>query len=132
MIVHKLNPASIAVLLGLIDYAPGWANGRSVLEVLRSGGPPISNKFAGHLAAHYAPMGVHAWEIWNEENILGAFGAESADAIAYTTLLQTAYAAIHRSEPYAVVLVRFFAQPGDGGGNVSALKWLQTSTTTKA
>ena len=124
MIVHKLNAASIAVL-GLIDYAPGWANGKASSKYHAPTNPADFAQFAGHLAAHYAPMGVHAWEIWNEEN-LGAFWAPSADAIAYTTLLKAAYAAIHESDPHAVVLVGGIAQPGDGGGNVSALKWLQS------
>lgn len=58
-------------LQGIIDYTPPWANGGKDQMV-----PPLEahvasfGRFAGYLASRYAPMGVHAWEIWNESNLV--------------------------------------------------------------
>ncbi len=53
--------------------------------------------------AHFAPEGVHAYEIWNEPNTAG-FWAPAPNPAAYTQLLKLAYTAIKAADPSAAVL----------------------------
>ena len=66
-------------VLGLVDYSNGYANGGQ-----EQNHPPSDvgqfGTYAGSLAAHFGPLGVHTWEIWNEENTqnYGQPGVDSA------------------------------------------------------
>ncbi len=101
------------------DYTPSWA---------RSGGtdkyPPKNPSdyaaFVKVLAQRYAPMGVHAWEIWNEPNNK-MFWAPRADAVAYTALLKQAYTAIKSADASATVVSGGLSPASDSGGNISPL-----------
>jgi hypothetical protein len=86
--VRALGSRGIGVL-GIIDYAPAWANGGNGQMY-----PPTSATdfatYAAFLVRHFAPMGVHTWEIWNEPN-LKVYWATGADPGRYTQLLKAAY-----------------------------------------
>ena len=79
--------------------------------------------FVQAAAAHYTPMGVHAWEIWNEPNN-AMFWAPRADPAAYTTLLKLAGAAIKRADPSATVVTGGMSPASDNGRDVSPLTFL--------
>jgi hypothetical protein len=86
-------------VLGTIDYTPAWELPSGYSDLYHS--PPKSaNDYAGfctQVVTRYAPMGVHAWEIWNEPNNTFII----AD---YTSLLKAAYPAIKQADPSALVL----------------------------
>jgi hypothetical protein len=75
------------------------------------------------MAAHYAPMGIHAWEIWNEPNG-GNFWGPAPDPAAYTALLKAAYTAIHQADPNAIVITAGLSQPGDSATSIDAREFL--------
>jgi hypothetical protein len=89
-------------VLGIIVYTPSWArppgtNGHH---------PPDPNQYATFAAAavrHYAAMGVHTYEVWNEANA-PRFWQPRPDPAAYTQLLKAAYPAIKGADPQATVL----------------------------
>lgn len=106
-------------VLGIIDYTPRWAaapgcnfgdhNGmfcapRSAAEF---------GAFAGRVAAHYAPKGVHTWEIWNEPN--SPYFFQPVNAANYVALLKAAYPAIHAADPGAFVVSGGLSPHGDLG-----------------
>ncbi len=72
----------------------------------------------------YAPLGVHAWEIWNEPNHV-AFWGPRPDPVAYTDLLERASSAIHEVDPGATVMNGGLAPAPDRGGEISPLTFLR-------
>jgi hypothetical protein len=121
-VVLALRAADINIL-GIITYAPAWANGGQPSKFY----PPTSAldyaTFAGALAKRYGPMGVHAWEIWNEPN-LGQFWMPGANPAAYTALLKAAYPGIRAADPTATVITGGLAQPGNSATTMRALDFL--------
>jgi hypothetical protein len=90
-------------VLGTILFTPPWARPAGT-----PGTTPPTNltdyqTFTRAAVQHYGPLGVHAWEIWNEPNI-SAFWAPGPDAARYTQMLKLAYAAIKQLDPTAVVI----------------------------
>lgn len=122
-VVRAFGEAGIKVL-GVVAYSPGWASGGKP----SSDYPPLDAadyaRFAGRLAAHYAPLGLHAWEIWNEEN-LGHFWGPAPSVPAYARLLRGAYGAIHAVDPAATVIVGGLAQPRASATTMTAMDFLQ-------
>lgn len=83
----------------ILDYAPGWATSLS--------GQPNASDFASFATAavkRYAPIGVHVWEVWNEEN-LGWTWNDAVNVTSYGRLLEAGYKAIHSADRQAVVLL---------------------------
>ncbi len=72
----------------------------------------------------YAPLGVHAWEIWNEPNHVPFWGPR-ADPEKYTELLELASSAIHEEDPDATVMNGGLSPAPDGGGELSPLTFLR-------
>ncbi len=122
-VVRRLSEAGVSVL-GILTYTPAWASGHKTSKFF----PPLDMAdyaaFAGHMAAHFGPLGVHAWEIWNEPN-LGQFWMPAPDPRAYAALLKAAYRAIHEADRDAIVVSGGLAQPGNSAGSMSALDFLQ-------
>jgi hypothetical protein len=123
MVIKALTEAGIHIL-GLVDYTPGWANGGA----LNKYHPPVDNAafaaFAAYLVRHYCAMGVHDWEVWNEENA-ASFWGPAANATAYAALLKQTYIAIHGEDPHATVMFGGLAQPSDGHGDISSLRFFK-------
>ena len=89
-------------VLAFIGFAPPWARPAGSDQYHA----PDAGKyaaFAAKTAAHYAPMGVHAYEVWNEPNI--GFWQPKPDPVAYTNLLKAAYPAIKAQDPASTVLI---------------------------
>ena len=82
----------------ILDYAPDWA--------IRGHAPdPVAyGAFVTRAVERYAPLGVHTYEIWNEENLSSAWPAP-IDPVAYGRTLAAAYTAVHRHDPQGLVLL---------------------------
>jgi hypothetical protein len=110
-------------VLGLAAYTPPWARqSQAACPVKTQYCPPERPSdyaaFVAAAAARYAPMGVHAWEIWNEPNWDPWWAsADGPNAAAYVAMLQAAYPAIHRADPAATVVTGGLAPHGDLGAN---------------
>lgn len=111
-------------VLAEIVYTPSWA---------RPAGAPAESppanlddyaRFAAAAAAHYAPLGVHAYEIWNEPNN-ASFWRPRADVVRYTAMLRAAYPAIKAADPGAVVVTGGMSPAVDDGRNVAPLTFLR-------
>ncbi len=114
--------------IGTIDYTPSWANGGSSNDHVAPTTPSQFGTFAGQVAARYAPMGAHVWEIWNEPNI-PQFWAESAsddssDPAQYVPDLCAAYTAIHAADPQAIVLTGGASPAGDSSTSEAPQTWM--------
>jgi hypothetical protein len=103
-------------ILATLGYPPPWARESSCAST--SACPPTSAaafaRFAGEVAARYAPEGLHDWEVWNEPNI-GAW-APSPDPVAYSRLLTATAAALRAADSQAFVMLGGLAasRPGPG------------------
>jgi hypothetical protein len=89
---------------GNLAYTPWWAQPPGVSDDHYP--PPNPADFANFAAAavrHYAPMGVHTWEIWNEPNN-PAFWKPAPNVAQYAAMLVQAYDAIKSVDPGATVL----------------------------
>lgn len=91
-------------VLGIIGYTPSWARPSSTSDAST---PPKNvldfAGFAAEVARHYGPMGVRAYEIWNEPN-LGGNWKPAADPAGYTQLLKVAYLALKSVDPSITVV----------------------------
>jgi hypothetical protein len=109
-------------VLGIIDWTPGWANSGNAHA------PPTNmsdyTDFASVAVKRYAAMGVHAYEIWNEENLGYNWGGK-ADAAGYVQMLKAVYPVIHAADPQATVLVGGFSPATDGSTDQNARTYLQ-------
>lgn len=110
-------------ILGLAAYTPPWARQPATTCPAQTQYCPPARAsdyaaFVSAAATRYAPLGVHTWEIWNEPNWDPWWASASGpDAGAYVSLLQAAYAAIHRADPSATVVSGGLAPHGDLGAN---------------
>ncbi len=90
-------------VLGGILYTPSWARAAGTTGTY----PPTNLSdyatFVKTAVAHYAPMGVHTYEIWNEPNIVN-FWAPGPDPARYTQMLKLAYQAAKAADPSAFVV----------------------------
>lgn len=114
----RLRAHRIAVLLTLVGTPP-WANGGRPSNWAPTSGRSFAD-FAGAVARRY-PF-VTRFEIWNEPN-QRRFLRPTSPRVYTATLLNPAYAAIHRASPRALVAGGATAPRGATGG-VSPVAWL--------
>jgi hypothetical protein len=105
-------------VLGTILFTPPWARPAGT-----AGTTPPTNlsdyqTFTRAAVQHYGPLGVHAWEIWNEPNI-SAFWTPGPDPAKYTQMLKLSYTAIKQLDPSATVISAGLS-PYGSYGNVDA------------
>jgi polysaccharide biosynthesis protein PslG len=112
--------------LGVIAYAPYWARLPSCRNefACSPADPNVYGAFAGQVATHYAPMGVHHWEIWNEPNIT-MFWKPYPNATNYVALLKSAYSNIKKADPTAFILTAGFSPSGDEDGNIAPITFIR-------
>lgn len=103
-------------ILAMPAYTPPWARMAACSGTMfcPPSNPADFANFVRAAAARYAPMGVHAWEIWNEPNLPQWWG-QPANAAAYVSILKPAYTAIHSIDPNATVVSGGLAPHGDLG-----------------
>ena len=117
-VLQGLHDRHIQVLLTLYG-TPGWANGGRA----ENWAPTSTTAFAAFaeaVAEHY-PY-VKRWAIWNEPN-QRRWLRPTSPTVYTQTLLDPAYAAIHRASPGSQVAGGATAPRGSTGG-VSPLAWL--------
>ncbi len=97
------------------DGVPYWASGDPRKHVDASGTrrwdrfyPPANYADYGDIvrqvAAHYAPRGVHVYEIWNEPN-LAYFWPSGPNPAEYVKMLRAGYTAVKQADPASTVLL---------------------------
>lgn len=115
-------------MLGILDYSPAWAATSTCTAAPRFCAPANPAQYATYAAAaatHYAPMGVHAWEIWNEPNLASNWGP-AANGASYEQFLKAAYVAIKAVDPTATVISGGLSPAGtDSQGDVAPVTFLQ-------
>lgn len=121
-IVNAANARGIHVL-GILSYTPRWARDDGCPEITC---PPADQDqfaaFAEVAAKRYAPKGVHAWEIWNEQNLnLGYWGNS---AVRYSHLLRVVYPAIKNVDPNATVISGGLSPAATTDGSMSPVDFL--------
>jgi len=114
--VDTCEQNGIYLLLSVVK-APDWARGPN--PDISVEGPPADPQdlaaFLRAVAARYKGR-VHAYEIWNEQNLHYEWGNETIDAVRYVDLLATAYQAIKAADPQALVISGALTPTGGDGG----------------
>jgi hypothetical protein len=91
-------------VLPTLAYTPRWARPAGCDSAMCA---PASDaafaRFARAAATRYAPQGVRAWEIWNEENTPG-FWKPAPSASQYVALLDATAGAIRSVDPTAFII----------------------------
>jgi hypothetical protein len=83
-------------------YTPAWARAAGTDPLYPPSELARYAAFCSAAAAHFAPLGVHDWEIWNEPN--RGFWKPAPDPARYTAMLKLAYPAIKAQDPSAFVV----------------------------
>lgn len=114
-----IDAASAAGLdvLGMLAYTPAWARPVGTDDKH----PPIDDEpfvdFARAAVARYGPLGVRAWEVWNEPNS-ALFWSTGPDPERYGRLLQATAGAIRAGDRHAIIVSGGLApgldRPDDG------------------
>lgn len=92
-------------MLPVIAYTPKWARVADCTagQNCAPADPEIFAAFAKMAAERYSAMGIHTWEVWNEENI--GFWRPAPDPKAYTELLRATSQALRAADPKAYVVM---------------------------
>jgi hypothetical protein len=109
-------------VLAFIGFAPPWARPAGSDQYHAPDAGKYAT-FAAKTAAHYAPMGVHAYEVWNEPNI--GFWQPKPDPVAYTNLLKAAYPAIKSQDPASTVLIGGLSPADSSEGKIPPVDFLK-------
>jgi hypothetical protein len=109
-------------VLGLIVYTPSWDRPSGTSAAY---GPSAGSyaAFAAAAVAHYSALGVHAYEVWNEPNMVASW-RPAPDPAAYTALLKAAYGAIKGADPSATVVSGGTAPASTNGTDYSPVDFL--------
>lgn len=124
-VVAAANARGLKVL-ATIGFPPIWARESKCRSSAAC--PPASDsqfaEFAAEAAAHFAPQGVHDWEIWNEPNIPSWDPAP--DPAAYAKLLSATAKSLHSADRGAYVIMGGLAaeQPHPGIPYVAAADFI--------
>lgn len=112
---HNLKP------LGVIHNIPDWAKaaGCTAGTECHPASAAQFATFAGAVAAHFAPLGGHNWEIMGEVNAPGVWGT-APNASDYTADLKAAYTAIKSADSSATVVSAGLAIANSPGSIKSA------------
>lgn len=124
-VVNAATQRNIKVLPILL-YTPSWARISGCLgdEYCAPQDPTLFAKFAREAAKRYAPKGIHAWEIWNEQNH-GRYWGANGNIAGYTALLKVTSPAIKAEDPSAIIITGGFGPADTDGTNVSPTDFLK-------
>jgi polysaccharide biosynthesis protein PslG len=101
-VVRAVTSRGMRVLAGVL-FTPPWARAPGTSSRYPPSELADYARFVTAVVERYAPMGVHAYEIWNEPNI-ASFWAPRPDPARYSELLKLAYAAIKSHDRRATVV----------------------------
>ena len=122
--VASINAAGMSADL-IIDDAPAWARASaSDPDWTQPASASAYGTFAGQVAARYGPMGVKAYEIWNEPNIQ-MFWNPAPNPTLYTSMLKDAYADIKAVDPGATVISGGLSPAANTGTTIAPITFLQ-------
>ena len=109
-------------VLATILYTPPWARpeGQDASWAPR---PRDFARFVGEAVKHYAPMGVHTWELWNEPNHPPFFQPRPKPK-RYAAMLKAAYPVVHRHDAKATVVTGGTSPGPTAPGRYNAVDWL--------
>jgi hypothetical protein len=115
-------------VLYILQNTPGWANGGQSYKVPPTN-PADFADFCGQAAQTLGPIGVRAFEVWNEAN-LQLFFQPRPDAAKYVPLLKACYNAIKAVDPTITVISSGLSPHGEIGaeaanGTVNPVTFLQ-------
>lgn len=115
-VANTAHAAGLKVMFSVVA-APGWARSDDT-----GVGPPDDPQdfadFMGQMAARYQGR-VHAYEIWNEQNLEREWEGAPLSAAGYVQLLSAAYGAIKAADPSAIVISGGMAPTGVNDGIVA-------------
>jgi hypothetical protein len=89
-------------VLGVLSYVPAWGR-RPAARGVAPFNTAAFAAFGDRVARRYSPLGLHHWEVWNEQNLAQSWGA-TPDAEAYTSALKRMSVALRAADPAAIVL----------------------------
>jgi hypothetical protein len=111
-------------VLAILAYTPAWARPAGcVTEKCAPADPASFATFASDAVHRYAPLGVHAWEVWNEPNLTG-FWKPQPSAPDYLRLLKATVPAIRAVDPGALVIAGSLAAGPMVIGDVAPFDYL--------
>lgn len=110
-------------VLGVIVYTPSW-DAPAGASATYGPSPASYAAFAAVAVARYSAMGVHAYEIWNEENSVAAWTPAPSPS-AYAALLKAAYPVIKAADPTATVVTGGLAPAPTDGTDYAPVDFLQ-------
>jgi hypothetical protein len=110
-LVAAANARGLNVVFTLA-YTPSWARPAGASDdKYAPSNPNDFGPFVRAAIAHFSPLGVKTYEIWNEPN-LNAFWKPAPNAAQYTALLKVAYANAKAADPSVTVLAGAFSPAG--------------------
>ena len=112
-------------VLGLLANTPTWARPSGTPDKTPPNDLADFGRFVADAVARYEPLGVFAWEIWNEPNVAD-FWSPVPDPVAYAELLTVAAHAIRSVDPDALVITGGLAPARDGESELSPSTFLAT------
>ena len=125
-VVRAATARGLKVLVGVL-YTPEWARPGTSDSTYAPFDLAAYANFCREAATHYAPMGVHHWEIWNEPNI--GFWKPEPDPARYAAMLKLAYPAIKQADPDSFVITGGLSPFGGYGdvrpGHMNPLTFLE-------
>jgi hypothetical protein len=105
-LVQSCAEGGVYLLVSVVK-APDWARGPNFDPDPAINGPPADPQdladFVGAMAARYKGR-IHAYEVWNEQNLHYEWGNEPLDAARYVRLLEASRNAIKAADPGALVI----------------------------
>jgi chitodextrinase len=115
-------------VLYILQNTPAWANGGQSYKVPPTN-PADFGDFCGQAARTLGPLGVRAFEVWNEANLQDYFQPRP-DAAKYVELLKACYNAIKSVDPTIMVISSGLSPYGEIGaeaanGTVNPVTFLQ-------
>lgn len=116
-IVEAVGRNGLKLLFSVVQ-APGWATGYNPVS-----GPPQNYAdladFLGAMAARYQGR-VHAYEVWNEQNLWYEWGGQGKlNAAEYVAMLRLSYQAIKAADPGAIVVAGALTPTGVNDGIIA-------------
>jgi hypothetical protein len=110
-------------VMGVIVFTPGWARPAGT-DASHAPSPRGYAAFARVAVRHYAALGVHAFEVWNEPNLRAAW-KPAPNPAAYAALLRAAYGAIKDADRSATVITGGLAPAVTNGTSYSPVDFLR-------
>jgi hypothetical protein len=116
-------------ILGDIAYTPTWARPAGTTDKYAPTNVSDYGNFCKATAQHFSPMGVHAYEVWNEPNTAGMF-QPAPDVVKYTAMLKACYTAIKSVDPNSTVVTGGTAPAGKynasgSSSTINGINWLE-------